>query len=548
MQNKLRILMAQINPIVGGLKTNTDQIINIIKENQVDHDIIVFPELIITGYPPEDLLYRTEFQDGVMEHLKQIQEVTQECYVLIGHPSLKHKKRYNSVSILQKGTIISEYHKQNLPNYEIFDEARYFVPGPQNPCILTIKGYKIGVCICEDAWQPGPVEDLISQGATLILSLNASPFDQNKHHKREQLLKPYAKQGAAIIYVNQVGGQDELLFDGQSFAMDHQGIICARAPAFKEHLSTVEVEGRTITGSITPLLLENELLYEALMCGTKDYVNKNHFPGVVLGLSGGIDSALTLAIAADALGADRVHALLMPSRYTAKMSYEDALEEVQALGVKHSILSIEPAFKALSTTLDPIFHNLPPDTTEENIQARIRGVLLMAFSNKTGNMVLTTSNKSESAVGYATLYGDMCGGFGILKDVLKTQVYELAHYRNSRSKIIPERVLTRAPSAELRSNQTDQDSLPEYAILDAIIIDYMEHNLSPSELIQKGFNSEVVYKVINLIKKSEYKRRQSAPGIKISSMAFGKNWRYPITNGFTGTTQKTTTSFSTRLK
>jgi NAD+ synthase (glutamine-hydrolysing) len=532
MQNKLRILMAQINPIVGELDSNRDKIINIIQNNQANHDVIVFPELALTGYPPEDLVYRFEFQQSVTEHLNQIRAKTKNCYVLIGHPSIDHKKRHNSVSILYDGKIISQYHKQNLPNYEIFDEARYFVPGPRNACILEIKNYKIGVCICEDAWQPGPVEDLISQGATIILSLNASPFDQDKYQKREQLLKPYAKRGAAIVYVNQIGGQDELLFDGQSFVMDYQGTICARAPAFKEDLSTIEVEGKQLTGLITPLLDKNELLYEALICGTQDYVNKNNFSGVLLGLSGGIDSALTLAIAVDALGAERVHAVLMPSRYTADMSCEDALKELSALGVSHSTLSIEPAFNALINTLDPVFHNLPKDTTEENIQARIRGVLLMALSNKTGKMVLTTSNKSESAVGYATLYGDMCGGFGILKDVLKTQIYELARYRNSLSKIIPERVITRPPSAELRPNQTDQDSLPDYATLDAIIVAYMEKNLSPSEIIQEGFKPEVVSKVIHLIKKNEYKRRQAAPGIKVSAVAFGKDWRYPITNGF----------------
>ena len=532
MQDKLRILMAQTNPTLGNLEANQAQIIDIIKSNQAEHDVIVFPELALTGYPPEDLLYRTEFQQAVLDYLKKIQAATQNCYVLIGHPSIDPKNRYNSVSVLHEGKIITHYHKQHLPNYGIFDEARYFVPGQKNPCMLEIKGYKIGICICEDAWQPGPVEDLIASGATILLNINASPFDENKYQTREELFKSYAKQGLTTIYVNQIGGQDELVFDGQSFAMDAQGIICARSPAFKEDLCTVEIEGKKINGQIVPLLDKNELLYQALVCGTKDYVNKNRFPGVLLGLSGGIDSALTLAIAVDALGAERVHAVLMPSRYTADISYEDALKELELLGVSHSMLSIEPAFNTIISTLEPVFHGLPTDTTEENIQARIRGMLLMALSNKTGKMVLTTSNKSESAVGYATLYGDMCGGFGILKDVLKTQVYELARYRNSLSEVIPERVITRAPSAELRENQTDQDSLPDYAVLDAIITAYMEMNLTPAEIIQQGFNPEEVSKVIQLIKRNEYKRRQAPVGIRVTKRSFGKDWRYPITNKF----------------
>lgn len=524
--------MAQTNPTVGDLTANRAQIIEIIKKKQADHDLIIFPELALTGYPPEDLLFRKEFHQAVSENLKQIQAVTNDCYVLIGHPSVDQKNCYNSLSILHDGKIITQYQKQNLPNYEVFDETRYFTPGPKNPCLLNIKNYSIGICICEDAWRLGPVEDLITNGASIIVSINASPFDISKYQKRETLLKSHAQHGVAVIYVNQIGGQDELLFDGQSLAMDHQGTICARAPAFKEDLCTIEIEGKKLSGPTAPLLSKEQLLYEALVCGTKDYVNKNHFPGVLLGLSGGIDSALTLAVAVDALGAERVHAVLMPSRYTADISYEDAIKELEILGVSHSLLSIEPAFNTLMTTLEPVFSGLPMDTTEENIQARIRGLLLMAMSNKSGNMVLTTSNKSESAVGYATLYGDMCGGFGILKDVLKTEVYALARYRNSLAEVIPERVITRAPSAELRENQTDQDSLPEYEVLDAIIVAYMEKNLSPAEIIQQGFKAEDVTRVIQLIKRNEYKRRQAAPGIKISPMAFGKDWRYPITNGF----------------
>lgn len=532
MQKNLTVLMAQINPTVGALASNRDKIIEVIKNKQTDHDIIVFPELALTGYPPEDLLFRKEFQYAIDEHIKQIQAVTKDCYVLVGHPSTDKGKLYNTVSVFYQGEKVSEYHKQNLPNYQIFDEARYFTPGEKIPCILNINEYQVGIIICEDLWTPGPAEDLIEKGVSVLLVLNASPFDTSKYQKREALLESYAKRGVCIIYVNQIGGQDELLFDGQSLAMDSQGKICARSPAFKEDLHTISIQGNLLEGEVTPLLNFEPLIYEALLCGTRDYVNKNHFPGVLIGLSGGIDSALTLAIAVDALGAHRVHAVLMPSRYTATMSNEDALIQIDRLKVSHSTLSIEPAFNALMTTLEPEFSGLAPDTTEENIQARIRGLLIMALSNKTGKMVLTTSNKSEAAVGYATLYGDMAGGFSVLKDVLKTQVYALARYRNSLSEIIPKRVLTRAPSAELRANQTDQDSLPDYSTLDSIILAYMEKNLTPAEIIQQGFDPETVARVVHLIKRNEYKRRQSSPGIKISTMAFGRDWRYPITNGF----------------
>lgn len=531
-QSKLNILMAQINPTVGAIEANRDKIIAIINDQQTQHDIIIFPELTLTGYPPEDLLFRKELHQAVTASLETIQAATKECHVIIGHPTLDKECCYNTASIFYKGQKIREYHKQNLPNYDVFDEARYFTPGKKDPCIFEIHHYKIGVIICEDLWQPGPAEDLIVNGISVLLSMNASPFDHDKYSRREKLLKSYAQQGIAIIYVNQISGQDELLFDGQSLAMDKTGAVCARSPAFEEDLCTVQLHHDKLTGPITPLLSKEALIYKALVCGTKDYVQKNHFPGVLIGLSGGIDSALTLAIAVDALGAQRVHAVMMPSQYTASMSNEDALQQIQKLKVSHSTLSIEPIYKTILSTLEPVFKGLAPDTTEENLQARIRGMLLMALSNKTGKMVLTTSNKSETAVGYATLYGDMAGGFSVLKDVLKTQVYALAKFRNSLSDIIPERVITRAPSAELKANQTDQDSLPDYSILDAIIVDYMENNLSAAEIIQRGFNPEEVSKVIKLIKRNEYKRRQAAPGIKISPMAFGKDWRYPITNLF----------------
>lgn len=532
MTAKLRILMAQINPTVGAISENKEKIIQVIRSQQDTHDVIVFSELVLVGYPPEDLLFRKEFHQSVADALADIQAATKNCHVIVGHPDIEQSKCYNCVSIFHHGKTIKKYHKQKLPNYEVFDEMRYFTPGKNHPCMIEINGMRWGVCICEDLWQPGPVEELIAEGVEGLFCINASPFDYGKYQRREDLLRSYAKQGVYIIYVNQIGGQDELLFDGQSIAMNPSGTICARSPAFKEHLCTVQLENNQLHGEITPLLSREALIYDALVCGTRDYVLKNHFPGVLLGLSGGIDSALTLTIAVDAFGADKVHALMMPSRYTADMSNQDALIQLDALGVSYSNLPIELAFNAMIETLTPEFKDKSPDITEENLQARIRGMLLMAMSNKTGKMVLTTSNKSETAVGYATLYGDMCGGFAPLKDVLKTEVYALANYRNSISPVIPERVITRAPSAELKPNQTDQDSLPEYSELDAIITGYMVNDLSPQELIQQGFNPDVVSKVIHLIKRNEYKRRQAAPGVKISPIAFCKDWRYPLTNGY----------------
>lgn len=532
MQQSLTILMAQINPTVGAIEANADKIIAIIENGQQNHDLIAFPELVLSGYPPEDLLFRDEFHARVEQALEKIRLHTTHCHVIIGHPSLEHGNCYNSATVFYQGNRVALYHKQNLPNYSVFDEKRYFVAGQPDACIIEVKGNRLGLCICEDAWQKGPVEQLIHANANVLLSLNASPFEYEKPHLRENLLRPYAKQGLAILYVNQIGGQDELVFDGQSFAMDSQGIIRARAASFKEELLTLTIEGETIHSTLHPVLDHDESIYEALVCGTRDYVEKNGFSGVLLGLSGGIDSALTLTIAVDALGSSRVHALMMPSRFSASMSLEDAKILLQRLGVEGTVLSIEPAFTALLDTLEPSFKDLPKDTTEENLQARIRGLLLMAFSNKTGKLVLTTSNKSESAVGYTTLYGDMAGGFAVLKDVLKTQVYALAHYRNRKAAIIPDRVIRRPPSAELAEQQTDQDSLPDYGVLDSIINDYMENKLAAADLIQKGYQAEIVTKVIGLIRRNEYKRRQAPPGIKISSCAFGRDWRYPITSKF----------------
>ncbi|KTD35879.1 glutamine dependent NAD+ synthetase [Legionella nautarum] len=530
--HQLKILMAQINPTVGAIEANTQKIITIIQQQQQEHEVIVFPELAVSGYPPEDLLFRDELHQRVKEALETIQKNTGECHVIVGHPLLVGNDCYNAATVFYQGSQLAIYRKQALPNYGVFDEARYFVPGPAETCIFQAKGYRLGLCICEDIWKNGPVDRIIATGVDGIICINASPFDCNKPQLRENLLLNYAKQGVAIIYVNQVGGQDELVFDGQSLAFDGSGTVCARAPAFQEHLQTIHIEGQKLSSEIVPSYEEEKLIYEALVCGTRDYIEKNHFPGVLIGLSGGIDSALTLAIAVDALGASRVEAVMMPSQYTADISLTDAESQIKTMGVKSTLIAIEPIFDRFMESLAPSFKDLAPDVTEENLQARIRGMLLMALSNKSGNLVLTTSNKSETAVGYATIYGDMAGGFSVLKDVLKTQVYALANYRNRLAPVIPERVIQRAPSAELRANQTDQDSLPEYAVLDAMIKDLMENDLSAANLIRKGYHPETVHQVVRLIQRNEYKRRQAAPGIKISTRAFGRDWRYPITSGF----------------
>lgn len=526
MTHPIRVLMAQINPTVGAIAANRQTIIDVIQTHQASHDLIVFPELAICGYPLEDLLYYDGLQRQVDNAMGDIARIVSDCHVVIGHPSRHDDKRYNSASVFHQGACLATYHKQALPNYGVFDEARYFTPGPAQACVINIGQQRCAVVICEDLWQTCPVDQALASGADTLICLNASPFHDAKYQTRESLLRKQAQRGLTIVYVNTVGGQDELVFDGQSILMTADGVVHARAPAFAQALISSN------NASIAPLLDDTRLVYEALVCGTRDYVEKNGFPGVLLGLSGGIDSALTLAIAVDALGASRVHAVMMPSRYTADMSCDDARWQAERMAVRYSVLPIEAAFASVLTTLQEPFHGLAADTTEENIQARLRGLLLMALSNKSGNMVLTTSNKSETAVGYATLYGDMAGGFSVLKDVLKTRVYALARYRNQISQVIPERVLTRPPSAELAPNQTDQDSLPDYSVLDAIIKGHMENNLAAHELIAQGLPEDAVRKVLRLIKRNEYKRRQSAPGIKISDRAFGRDWRYPISSGF----------------
>lgn len=532
MTKSLTVMMAQINPIVGAIETNTQMVLDIVQEHSTNHDLIIFPELVITGYPPEDLLLRNSCAIRVKQALNNIMMAAGDVYVIVGHPSWSNNQCFNSASVFYQGKCAAIYHKQCLPNTGVFDERRYFTPGPTTACIFHIKDLAIGLCICEDLWQPGPVEHLKKAGAHTIIALNASPFEDTKQKRRMSVLQAHALTGLNIAYVNLVGGQDELVFDGQSMAYDHHGDCIARAPAFKKATHSVTFNApnkyQQIINEPDPL----EIIYSALVCGLHDYIEKNGFPGVLIGLSGGIDSALTLAIAVDALGADRVHAVMMPSRYTAQISREDALQQLNTMRVQHTTLDIEPTVNALNQTLEPAFLGREPDLTEENLQARIRGTLLMALSNKTGKMVLTTSNKSEIAVGYATLYGDMCGGFSVLKDVFKTQVYALAAYRNLLQPVIPARVLTRAPSAELAFDQTDQKHLPEYELLDAILHAYIYEKCDLEDLVSLGYPHDIVESVIKRIKSNEHKRKQSAPGVKISHCAFGKDWRYPITSKF----------------
>lgn len=532
MTSVINILMAQMNPTVGAIGFNTQKIIQIIQDHQANHDVIVFPELAICGYPPEDFLQRPEFLSQIENALKTIRDITQDCYIIIGHPQIVAGLCYNAVSIFHNAQTETQYFKQQLPNYGVFDEKRYFTPGPAQPCVFIAKNYRIGLCICEDLWQGNAIEVLIQAKIDILITINASPFDYTKPSAREQVILQQAKHAVPVIYVNMVGGQDELVFDGQSLVIDQQGRIVAHAPAFQEACHSVQIKGQKISSHIVPRLDKIPMIYAALVLGLQDYIRKNNIPGVLLGLSGGVDSALTLAIAVDALGPERVLAVLLPSRYSADISSEDALKQATALNVASHNISIEPCFQAILSTVTPLFPQENLGITAENIQARTRAILLMALSNQSGWMLLSTSNKSETAVGFATLYGDMCGGFAVLKDVLKTMVYELAYYRNTLSLVIPDRVLTRAPSAELAPNQTDQDRLPDYAILDAIITEYMEQGLSQVQLLARGYPEADVLQIITLLRFNEYKRRQAPPGTKISPRSFGRDWRYPITERF----------------
>ncbi len=530
----MRIALAQLDLAVGDIAGNAARVIAAAVEarDTLGAGLIVFPELTLTSYPPEDLLLRPGLTRAVRDALEHITDSARGIAMLLGYPEHRAGLLYNACSLIRDGAIAATYHKQQLPNYSVFDEKRYFAPG-SGPTVVTIEGVPTALSICEDIWVAGTAAQARSAGARLIVNINASPFHAGKTGEREAVLKrALAEGGLPIVYLNLVGGQDELVFDGASLAMDRSGAIVMRAPEFAEGIYLVEMEADLLPGEVAPLLAEEEAMYAALVLGVRDYVAKNGFQGAVLGLSGGIDSALTLCIAVDALGPAAVEAVLMPSRYTASMSLMDARAQAEALGVAHHIIPIEPAVAAFNTCLSEVFAGRAPDTTEENIQARCRGVILMAISNKTGRLVLTTGNKSELAVGYATLYGDMAGGYAPLKDVPKTLVYRLARWRNAGAPVIPERVFARPPTAELKPDQKDEDSLPPYAMLDPILERYVERDETPEDIVAAGFDAETVRKVVRLVDRNEYKRRQAAPGVRISRRAFGRDRRYPISSGY----------------
>ncbi|MGE0082536.1 MAG: NAD+ synthase [Thiohalomonadaceae bacterium] len=537
----LRIALAQLNPTVGDIGGNAAKIIAwaLRARDELKADLVVFPELALTGYPPEDLLLRPAFLDRTLAGLEEIKRQVRGIDVILGYPRTATGGLYNAASLLRDGHIVGTYHKVHLPNYGVFDERRYFVPGGET-CVVEVKGVPVGLTVCEDIWLPGPVEEAAAAGAQLVVNINASPFHLGKGDEREGVLKQRIEAARVpVLYVNQVGGQDELVFDGHSFVMDAVGQVTQRAPGFEEGLYLAEFHGHgeavwPVPAPALAVMGEEESVYRALVLGVRDYIEKNGFAGVVLGLSGGIDSALALAVAVDAIGAARCEAVSMPSRYTADMSIEDARLEAEALGVAFSVLPIEPVFNAFLNSLQGEFAGLAPDVTEENIQARCRGVLLMAISNKKHKMVLTTGNKSEMAVGYATLYGDMAGGFDVLKDVPKTLVYRLAEYRNRISPVIPRRVIERAPSAELAPDQKDTDSLPPYEVLDAVLERYVERDQSVDDIVAAGFDAATVQRVARMVDRNEYKRRQAPPGPRVTRRAFGRDRRYPITNGFKG--------------
>ena len=540
MPKHIKIAMAQLNFLVGDIVGNTKKIIETAKNARfhLGADAIVFPELAITGYPPEDLLLRPRFLDLADNAIHEIKRSVQGIDIIIGYPKEVSDGLYNAAAVLRDDEIVAEYYKQKIPNYSVFDEKRYFLAGKES-CIVEIQGVPVGLTICEDIWFPEPMAQSVNDGAKLIININASPFHVNKSKDRLDVLKARVAQSPVpVMYVNLVGGQDELVFDGESFVIDAKGNLTNRAPAFDEGVYIAEFkvdESNVVTPVKTKVAKarsELETIYQAVVVGVRDYVEKNRFPGIIVGLSGGIDSGLTVAIAADAIGADRVEAVMMPSRYTSQMSIEDARKQAQNLGVRYHEHSIEPIFQSTLDVLKEEFEGKETDTTEENIQARCRGMLLMALSNKSGKIVLTTGNKSEMAVGYATLYGDMAGGFNALKDVPKTLVYRLAEYRNTLSPVIPQRVIHRAPSAELAPDQKDSDSLPDYGELDGILELYVEQDKSIAEIVTVGFDRTVVERVIKMVDQNEYKRRQAAPGVRITRRAFSRDRRYPITSGF----------------
>lgn len=536
----LKIALIQENFLVADNYGNTEKIIALAKQqSQLGTELVVFPELAITGYPPEDLLLRPAFIEQVQRCLQKICNEITDIDIVVGAPrpgvGRDEGKLYNSAYWIRQGTVHAVYDKKDLPNYAVFDEKRYFSPG-DSTTIVDLKGHTFALLVCEDIWQPQPAAEAAAAGAQNLLVLNASPFHRHKNKQRHaEINRRVEETGCNIFYLNMVGGQDELVFDGASVVIDKSQAVVARAASFASENLELILGRESLTASM-PLREERDDLaevYQALVTGVHDYVEKNGFKGVIIGLSGGVDSALTLAIAADAVGADKTRAVMMPSRYTADMSFEDAEKEASILGVQYQVVSIEAPFKAFLETLEePLLKGTEPDATEENIQARCRGIMLMAISNKTGYMVLTTGNKSEMAVGYATLYGDMSGGFAPLKDISKTLVYDLCRYRNSISQVIPERVLTRPPSAELAPGQVDQDSLPPYDVIDAILEMSVEKDMRVADIVDQGYDLATVERIITMVQRNEYKRRQAAPGVRITRRAFGRDRRYPITSGY----------------
>ena len=532
------IIMAQLNTLVGDFDGNAGKILEQIAaaERRYRRYLLVFPELSICGYPPEDLLLRPSMPLRVNAALAAICAAVQRGHVVVGYPAQVSGQLHNMAAVIHRGEVVAEYAKQCLPNYQVFDEKRYFSAG-SSACVVEIHGVRVGLSICEDIWDPKPARQARQAGAELLVNLNASPFHLDKQQQRQQVVAQRARENQlAIVYVNQVGGQDELVFDGGSFAVNASGELLARAPAYEEGAWSLRFPGNGAggieAGPIAPALDNLASVYQALVLGVRDYVGKNRFPGVVMGLSGGVDSALTLAVAADALGPGRVEAVMMPFRYTSQASVEDAAEQSRRLGVSHQVISIEAVYEAFMASLAEEFAGTEPDTTEENLQARCRGVLLMSISNKKGSLVLTTGNKSELAVGYSTLYGDMAGGFDVLKDVPKTLVFALARYRNTLHPVIPRRVIERPPSAELAPDQKDEDSLPPYAVLDQILELYVERDFSAEAIIAEGLPREQVERVIRLVDRNEYKRRQAPIGVRITQRGFGRDRRYPITSGW----------------
>ena len=535
----MRIALAQLNTRVGAIEANTDSVIESAARarDELRCDLVLVPELALSGYPPEDLLLHSGLRKRLAAAFDRVCREVSGIALYMGYPEYAGDFIYNSGALIRDGRVLANHRKQVLPNYAVFDEKRYFQPG-NGATVVDVAGHGCGLVICEDVWDPQPCRASVAAGADVILVINGSPYHMNQQRTREEIVARRAREGGVpIVYLNMVGGQDELVFDGASFAVTAQGSVVFRAPAFEAGLYVVEAEdaaGETVIPPqpVAPAPAMSESVYRAIVLGTRDYVEKNGFPGVVLGLSGGVDSALTLALAVDALGADRVHAVMMPSRFTSPMSREDAAAQAASLGVRFDTLPIEDLTAAAERTLADVFAGLPRDVTEENIQARCRGLLLMAISNKLGELLLSTGNKSEMAVGYATLYGDMAGGFAPLKDCSKTLVYALARYRNGLAPVIPERVITRPPSAELAPDQQDSDFLPPYEVLDPILEAFIERDDSVDQITERGYDRAVVVRVLQMVKRAEYKRRQAPPGVRVSNRAFGRDWRYPITSGY----------------